>query len=131
MKKRKTVIWVIAVVIVITFTIAALIDNFRKVDFEDETMAEMIAKTVGVESADKLRVEDLEKITILNIGYTGYYDTLADIEKCPNLKRLFNWLSGICASILSFYGKKNARTREQRASETNRKGIRRYFRKML
>ena len=89
MKKRKAVIWVIAVAVVITFIIIVLIDNAHKVDFEDETMAEMIAKTVGVESADKLRVEDLEKITILNIGYTGYYDTLADIEKCPNLKRLF------------------------------------------
>ena len=89
MKKRKVVIWVIAVVIVITFIIAVLIDNSHKVDFEDETMAEMIAKTVGVEKANKLRVDDLEKVEILNIGYTGYYDTLADIEKCPNLKRLF------------------------------------------
>ena len=88
MKNRKVVIWGIAAVIVITFIIAVLIDNSRKVDFEDETMGEMIAKTMRLESVDKLRVDDLEKVEILNIGYTGYYDTLGDIEKCPNLKRL-------------------------------------------
>ena len=89
MKNRKVVIWGIAAVIVITFIIAVLIDNSRKVDFEDETMAEMIAGTTGVESVDKLRVDDLEKIKILNIGYTNYYSTLADIEKCTNLERLY------------------------------------------
>ena len=89
MKNRKVVIWGIAAVIVITFIIAVLIDNSRKVDFEDETMGEMIAKTMRLESVDKLRVDDLEKITVLNIGYTGYYNTLLDMEKCPNLQRLF------------------------------------------
>ena len=106
MKRRKAVIWGIAVVIVITFIIAVLIDNSRKVDFEDETMAEMIAKTVGVESADKLRVNDLEKIEILNIGYTGYYDTLVDIEKCPNLKRLFIGCPEYAQIYYPFIGRK-------------------------
>ena len=52
-------------------------------------MEEMIVETAGVESADKLRVDDLEKITILNIGYTSYYNTLVDIEKCQSLKSLY------------------------------------------
>lgn len=88
MKKRMIIIGIIAFIAVIALTITVLIDNAHKVDFEDETMAEMIAKTVGVESVDKLRADDLEKVEILNIGYTGYYDTLVDIEKCPNLDEL-------------------------------------------
>ena len=89
MKKKISIIYTIAFIVVIVLTITLVLDNSHKVDFEDETMAEMIAKTTGVEKADKLRADDLEKVEILNIGYTGYYDTLTDIEKCPNLKRLF------------------------------------------
>ena len=89
-KKRKLIISVsvIVLILVIVLIIAGLIDNSRKVVFEDKAMAEIIAMSAGVKSADKLRVEDLEKIEILNIGYTGYYDTLVDIEKCPNLRNL-------------------------------------------
>ena len=90
--KRKELIVSISVIVFILFialTIAAIIDNSRKVEFEDETMGEMIAKTVGMESAEELRVDDLEMITTLNVGYTGYYNTLLDMEKCPNLQRLF------------------------------------------
>ena len=87
--KRKEIIVSATVIVFIVLVIAVLIDNSRKVEFEDGTMAEMIAKTVGMESAEELRVDDLEKITVLNIGYTSYYDTLIDITKCPNLKRLF------------------------------------------
>lgn len=54
-------------VFVIGFVVAVLIDNSHKVDFEDETMAEMIKETVRKESVDKLRVDDLEKITTLNM----------------------------------------------------------------
>lgn len=88
MKKRISIIWIIAIIAVIAFIMVVLIDSSRKVNFEDEVMGEMIAKTMRLESVDDLRVDDLEKITVLNIGYTGYYDTLDDIEKCPKLKRL-------------------------------------------
>ena len=73
---------------VIALVVAVLIDNSHKVAFEDATMAEMISKSAGVETVDKIRENDLEKIEVLNIGYTGYYDTLVDIEKCTNLRRL-------------------------------------------
>lgn len=86
--EKRIVFSIVIAVIVIAIVIAVLIDNSHKVAFEDETMAELIAKNVGVESVDKLCIEDLEDIEILNIGYTGYYDTLVDIEKCSNLKRL-------------------------------------------
>ena len=87
--KKISIIKGIVFVFVIGFVVAVLIDNSYKVDFEDETMAEMIKETVRKESVDKLRVDDLEKITTLNIGYTSYYNTLGDIEKCQNLKSLY------------------------------------------
>lgn len=60
-----------------------LLDNNSKVTFEDDEMAKVIAEFAGV-NVSKIREEDLEKVEVLNIGYTGYYDTLVDIEKCPN-----------------------------------------------
>lgn len=63
-------------------------DNTPRIEFEDDAMKALIAETAEVESVDKLRAEDLEKVEALNIGYTGYYDTLSDIGKCSNLERL-------------------------------------------
>ena len=88
-EKKWRAIGIIVFIVLIALIVAAIIDNSRKVDFEDETMGEMIAKSVRKETAEELRVDDLEKITELNIGYTGYYNTLVDIGKCPNLQRLF------------------------------------------
>lgn len=65
--KKISIIMGIVFVFVIGFVVAVLIDNSHKVDFEDETMAEMIKETVRKESVDKLRVDDLEKITTLNM----------------------------------------------------------------
>ncbi len=103
MRKRINIICIIAFIVVLAFTITVLIDNSYKVDFEDETMAEMLAKTTGVESVDKLRADDLEKIEILNIGYTGYYDTLMDLEKCMNLKRLIIGYPGYTQAYYPFF----------------------------
>ncbi len=86
--EKRIVFSIVIAVIVIAIVIAVLIDSSHKVAFEDETMAELIAKNVGVESVDKLRIEDLEDIETLNIGYTGYYNTLLDIVKCQNLDEL-------------------------------------------
>ena len=90
MKKRLIAIICLGIILLAGAAIAVSIiqDNAQKVDFEDEAMAEIISISAGVESVDKFRVDDLEKVETLNIGYTGYYDTLVDIEKCPNLRKL-------------------------------------------
>ena len=89
MKKRIGIGGVI-LLLVVGVVIAGVIlrNNSQKIIFQDDGMATLIAESVGVESVDKLRVEDLEKVEMLNIGYTGYYDTLLDIEKCVKLERL-------------------------------------------
>ncbi|MBU5475015.1 hypothetical protein [Roseburia sp. MSJ-14] len=89
MKKRIGIGGVI-LLLVVGVVIAGVIlrNNSQKIIFQDDVMATLIAESVGVESVDKLQVEDLEKVEMLNIGYTGYYDTLLDIVKCVKLERL-------------------------------------------
>lgn len=105
--KKSTVIFISIVMLmaIIALIIAVLIDNSHKVVFEDETMAEMISKSAGVEKVNKFRESDLEKIEELNIGYTGYYETLADIEKCTNLRRLIIGYPNYPLSYYPFAGR--------------------------
>lgn len=90
MKKR--IIIVVWSVIIVSLAIAIirpiLIDNARKVEFEDERMGREIALDVGVESIEEIRLGDLDKVKNLDIGYTGFYDTISDIEKCKQLSYL-------------------------------------------
>lgn len=64
----------------------------KNVKFQDEEMGEVIAyelyKHGKIERVDDIKEENLEDIEHLNIGYTGYYDTLTDITLCLNLKEL-------------------------------------------
>lgn len=106
MKKKWRVIGIIVFIVLIALTVVAIIDNSRKVDFEDETMGEMIAKSVRLESAEELHVDDLEKITELNIGYTSFYDTLVDIEKCQNLKSVYISCPYSRGGFIPFWGEK-------------------------
>lgn len=105
-KKNRVIFISIAMLIaIIALIIAVLIDNSHKVAFEDETMAEMISKSAGVGTVDEIRENDLEKIEELNIGYTGYYDTLVDIEKCTNLRRIIIGYPDCAMSYYPFAGR--------------------------
>lgn len=89
--KKKIIIGVWSVIIlalVIAISRPIILDNTRKVKFKDERMAREIAIDAGVESVDKFRVDDLDKVKSLDIRYTGFYDTISDIEKCQQLSYL-------------------------------------------
>ncbi len=90
MKKKIIIGFIVCVILALIIVIARalIIDNANRVEFEDSTMGEMIALSAGVDSVNKLRKDDLEKVKELNIGYTGYYSTLVDIEKCQQLETL-------------------------------------------
>ncbi|WP_075721378.1 leucine-rich repeat domain-containing protein [Roseburia sp. 499] len=98
MKKRIGIGCIILIVITgVVITSMVLNDDSKKntieditsgVAFEDEAMKALIAETAEVEPVDELHADDLEKVESLNIGYTGYYDTLLDVVKCQKLERL-------------------------------------------
>lgn len=91
MKKKIIIgIWsVIILVLVIAVIRPIFVDNARKVRFEDEGMGELIGSYSKVKSMDEFRGNDLDEVKSLKIGYTGFYDTLSDIEKCQQLEELF------------------------------------------
>ena len=89
--KKKIIIGVWSVIILslaIVFIRPIILDNARKVKFKDERMEREIAINAGVESLDEFRVDDLEKVKSLDIRYTGFYNTISDIEKCQQLSYL-------------------------------------------
>lgn len=89
MRKRIIVSLVIVAILIMTVIIATPIiqDNARKVTFADERMGNRIVSYAGM-SEENFRVEDLDKVKWLKIGYTGQYSTLEDIEKCQQLEKL-------------------------------------------
>lgn len=89
MKKRIIISCIVGAIIAGGIIISSIVlKSNSKVSFRDKEMGEIIAQSAGVESVNKFCEEDFEKVTMLNIGYTGYYDTLSDIEKCRQLDTL-------------------------------------------
>lgn len=80
-------------VILLSLAIAIIrpivLDNAKKVKFEDKLMGLMIGASSEAKSMEEFRKENLKEVKDLDIGYTGHYDTLVDIEKCQQLE----WLS--------------------------------------
>lgn len=97
MKKRMLfcTIGVIVLLLLAVLTIVSAIayDNSKKVSFLDEEMGYVIAYQAyqdgEIKEPERFRQDDLETIESINIGYTGYYTTLKDLEKCYNLEWLF------------------------------------------
>ncbi len=95
MKKRTLFYAIGAAVLLLLLTIESAIayDNSKKVSFLDEEMGYVIAYQAyqdgEIKELERFRQDDLEKIEELNVGYTGYYSTLLDLEKCPNIERLY------------------------------------------
>ncbi len=95
MKKRNVIYIVGGMLLLAALTVASAIayDNSKKVPFLDEEMGYVIAYQAyqdgEIKEPEGFRQNDLEKIKELNIGYTGYYTTLLDLKKCPNLEYLY------------------------------------------
>lgn len=89
---KKKLIAGIWMVIILSLAIAIIrpivLDNARKVKFEDEKMGVRIGAYSKAKSMEEFRKENLEEVKNLDIRYTGYYDTLIDIEKCQQLRNL-------------------------------------------
>ena len=95
MKKRNVIYTVGGMLLLAALTVASAIayDNSKKVSFLDEEMGYVIAYQAyqdgEIKEPERFRQDDLKKIEIINIGYTGYYTTLVDLKKCPSIERLY------------------------------------------
>lgn len=95
MNKRKIGTRVIAVMLVavVGVCIGRNCWKNRKVEFADENMAKVICGSIygygGNVTPENVTWEQLDSIESLDIGYTGYYNTIKDIAKCRNLKKLY------------------------------------------
>ena len=59
------------------------------VHFKDENMGRVICNTIGGGvTPETVRRKDLKRVTYLYIGCVGNYETLLDIGKCVNIKKL-------------------------------------------
>lgn len=89
--KKKLIIggWIIVILVFgVTVIRPMILDQMRKVKFEDERMGFVIRSSSKEKSDEKFREENLEEVTSLKIIYPGWFDTLTDIEKCKQLERL-------------------------------------------
>ena len=93
MKKRIVIISGLLCMALIAIVIFVVWCNGQKVSFVDEEMGYVIKHSAYedgyIEKIEEFRQDDFAKVTDINIGYTGYYTTLADIEKCENLEMLY------------------------------------------
>ena len=89
MKKRIIISICIAIILLagVAIVVPIIQDNAHKVAFEDERMKREIGHATET-SEDDFRAKDLDKVKCLEIGYTGKYSTLVDIEKCQQLEKL-------------------------------------------
>ncbi len=62
----------------------------RKVHFEDDKMRQVICLELGKDKdSQDVTYRDLETIEELEIGPVGEFETIIDVAKCKNLKRLW------------------------------------------
>ena len=91
MKKRiinKKVVGYIVLVVILLICGIQLYRN-RRVHFADEKMRQIICLELGKDKDSKdITYKDLEKIEELKIGPVGEYETIIDVTKFKNLKKL-------------------------------------------
>ena len=92
-KKIGTVVMVILLIAIAGIYIGINCWKNRKIEFADENMAKVICGSIygygGDVTPENVTWEELDSIETLDIGYTGYYSTIKDIEKCRKLKKLY------------------------------------------
>lgn len=88
------------VILVLTMTLILVIlpsfknsDKVQNLPFVDDEMKNTLVNTTVhhgiIEETEDFRLNCLGQIGWLNIGYTGYYTTLADVKLCKNLHTLY------------------------------------------
>ena len=89
--KIKKIVITIVVLCVIGIPVGKHWYNNHAIQFKDENMKKVIANLCykSYNEDTKITPEDMKKVVNLDIGYTGYYDTLEDLKWCTELKKLY------------------------------------------
>ena len=91
---------IIGIAIILLIVIAVGISKGREiydnshVRFADETMGEVICKSIWgpTVTPEEVTHKELKMVKELNIGFSGYYKTLKDIKYCTEVRELLvNW----------------------------------------
>ena len=99
-KKVRKIIDIIMLVLTIT-TVGILVGKYiyenSHIKFADEMMGEVLCNTIrgNCITTENVTRKDLKEISNLEIGFSGYYNTLKDIRYCTGLEDLsINWKPG-------------------------------------
>lgn len=85
MKKFKK--WMLCVCTVVLLVMVGY--RLLFVQFEDRNMGKLLADQLGKTGSYFITTKDLEMIHVVDIGPTCNYDTIVDLAKCKNLKKLY------------------------------------------
>lgn len=125
MLKASIVILILAVAVITILVFINELERLKMSYFEDEEMGNLIIQYARIEDDEAIdrikkrdekdvKIEHIDEIKEMNIGYTGYYDTLLDITKCKNLEILVMGHERVGTEYGYFY-----RSREVPAPETS------------
>ena len=90
LKRSKMKIFVYIVIIVAITFVGNWLYKGRKVHFADDKMRQVICLELGKDKdSQDVTYRDLEKIEELEIGPVGEFETIIDVAKCKNLKKLW------------------------------------------
>ena len=65
--------------------------NNHRIEFKDTNMAKLIAEYCGKIYSEDMEItpNDMKEVRYVDIGYTGYYNTLEDLKWCTSIEKLY------------------------------------------
>lgn len=89
LKQSKVKMFAVIVIIVAVAFCGNWLYKSRRVHFQDDMMRQVICLELGKNKGDKdITYREIEEIEELRIGPVGTFETIEDVAKCKNLKRL-------------------------------------------
>ncbi len=89
LKQSKVKIFAAIAIIAVVVFVGNWLYKGRKVHFADDKMRQVICLELGKDKdSQDVTYRELEKIEELRVGPVGEFETIVDVAKCKNLKRL-------------------------------------------
>ena len=102
LKRSKVKTFVYVVIIVAVVFCGNWLYKGRRVHFEDDMMRQVICLELGKDKdSQDVTYRDLDSIEELKIGPVGNFETIEDVAKCKNLKKL--WVNVEITENVAYY----------------------------